>query len=154
MKKLRLAILLLLICAMLSGCGFFLPYFFLNFSGSMPQETVEELPIGTDVDPHPNADAVYWRSKLAASERCLQYSEKATIALVFDDEGFEYGVDMHYNTNVALDPDSSAVNIETLLSYDDEEPEQFWDYYRDEDGRLIWYYHEVATDYCSREEIP
>ena len=153
-KKLRLIIPLLLICTLLTGCGFFFPYFFLNFPESDTYEEVRQLPIGTDVDPKLSADDVYWRSKFAATERALQYSENATIELAFDDEGFEYWVDMHYNTNVTLDPDNSAVNVETLLSFGDEEPEQFWDYYRDENGRLIRYSHEVESDSCTREEIP
>lgn len=154
MKKLRLMIPLLLVCTMLTGCGFFFPYLFLNFSDSDISEDVRQLPVGTDVDPLLRADDVFWRSKFAASDRALQFSENATVKLAFDDGDYEYWVDMHFDRNVTLDPDHGAVNVETLLTFGDEEPDQFWDYYRDEDGHLFRYYYDVATDYCIREEIP
>jgi len=152
-KKLCLLILISLICLSLSGCGFFLPYFFLNFTSADTQTQVQELPVGSDVDAKLNAEDIYWRSKFVAKDRVLQYSTNATLALTYTDDSWDSTIDMHYDTNVVLDPNTTAVNVQTLLSFDGDEPEEYWDYFRSEDDRLVYYYHEVETDYCSREVI-
>ena len=155
MKKLRLIIPVLLICFLLNGCGFFMPFFFLNFAGrtTPEEEIVTELPTATEVPSNLSADDVFWRSKLAASDRALQYTTEDTTELTFKEGNFSYTAQLHYNTHVTLDPDSRAVNMQTQMYYDNDAPETYWDYYRDEDGKLAHYVCNEQTGDCTREVI-
>lgn len=156
MKKLRLLIPVLLIAFLLNGCGFFLPYFFMNFSASAGQELqeeTEELLIGSDVDSLLNADSVYWRSKLAIKDRVMQYRIRTTTQLSYSMDSFDFAVPMHWQSDVALDPDTSSVNVSLQVQFDRDEPERYHMFYRDEDGRLIRYSHIETTGKCFREEI-
>lgn len=153
MKKLRLLLPILMICTMLSGCQLLLPFFFLNLTGSDTTPTATELPVVGEADTTLSAEDIYWRAKLAFNRRPTQYSEITTVGLKFEDQEISFPMDMHYDTHVTLNEDACAVNVQTFLAYDNETPEEFWDYYRDEGGALVYYYQEVQTGYCSREVI-
>ena len=148
MKKARIFIPLLLVCFLLTGCQF---YFHINLPKE--SEAEQQLPIGTDIDPKLTAKDLYWSTSYAARNRPLHYHTKATIPLTFLDS--DYGsIDLCHERDVILDPDISAVNVQTSIAMDNEEPDIYWEYYRDEDNRLILYYYEETTGDCSREEIP
>ena len=150
MKKLRLITLVLLIAFFLNGCGFFLPYFFLNFSQADQTEVEEVLPIGKDIAPNLDAEDIYYRNKFAAGGKAFQYSLHATTQIEYEDDL----IPMTWHSDVVLDPETVAVNLDVQLQLDYEEPELFHAYYRDEDGRLICYAHWENTGECTREEIP
>ena len=153
MKKLYWILPVVAMCLLLNGCGFFFPFFYLNFSAPTQETVSETLPVGSDVDPKLSAEDIYWRSKLAISTRATQYQEKAEISLISTDET-AFQSNLFYDIIVSLDPGQSAVNVQTQFHFDHEKPQEYWDYYRDEDGKLIYYYHETETGDCSREEIP
>lgn len=155
MKRLRILIPVLLMTFLLTGCVWFLPFLPSMLPESEPEPT--ELPIGSQVDTRLSGDDVYWRSKLNESRRAAAYRITFSLQAQYSDSEVSLPMDILLQTNVMLDPDSSAVNTQTSLLCDTEYFYQEYalqEYYRDEEGKLIYYYHEDETDYCYREEIP
>lgn len=159
MKKLRLIILLLVLSMLLSGCQFFLPFFYLNVSTQ--EETTQQtqpqtLPIGEDVTPQLQAEDIYYRAKFAAGDRAYQYAESITFDLNCQEEDLQYPMQISYDRQVVLSPEDCAVNVTTEIAFDifQDEPQVFQEYYRDEGGRLIYYAADSLTNTYSREEIP
>ena len=152
MKKLRLLIPILLIAFFLNGCGFTFRFFLPSFRGpNLPTEEAE-LPVGAAVPSNLDADDIYYRCKFAAGDRAFQYSTHATIQLAFSQDFADFVVPMHWDSDVVLDTETCAVN-ETIRIGMDSEEDVFHQYYRDENDRLVLYFHEANTDQCTREVI-
>lgn len=148
MKNPHFLILLLIVCLLLNGCSF---YFTFNLP---PQEVqAEPLPIGSNVDANLTAKDIYNRVVFEVGERAFQYTTEATIGMGFMDGDTVYPSNFHYDTQVLLSPEDCAVNVFTSLYFDGEDPECYWDYYREENGMLICYSHNNITEESYREQI-
>jgi len=159
MRKLRLFILVLILSMLLSGCQFFLPFFYLNVSRQEepPEQTQPQtLPIGEDIPPHLDAEDIYYRAKFAVDDRAYQYAESTTFDLLCQDEDLQYPMQLSYERQVVLSPEDCAVNVTTEITVDSfqDEPHIYQEYYRDEEGRLIYYAADSFTNEYIREEIP
>jgi hypothetical protein len=153
MKKLRLIVPVLIICLFLSGCGFFLPVFFFNFSGEESVSQAETLPVGSDVAAHLKAEDVYYRAKFASGGEPLQYTEQADIGLRYADDDYEYPYLLHYDTQVVMSPEDCAVNVLTSVAFDGESPDLYQEYYRNENETLAYYFYDESTGECYREPL-
>lgn len=150
MKYVRVLIPVLLIVCLLTGCMWFLPF----LSTAEPSPT--ELPIGSELDPKLSQEDIYWRSKLAFMDRAYAYSLTLSAEMEYSDSEISFPVSFTTQSQILMDPETSAVNIGSTVSHNvDFMPGeyQYQEYYRNEDGRLIYYYYEDDTDYCFREEI-
>lgn len=156
MKALRIFIPVVLVMTLLTGCSYFVPFFSMYFSDSQEQAEVQELPIGNEIPSHLSAEDIYWRSKFAFMDRAYAYATHITMDLNYHEDDLELPTDMSIDVYVELDPNASAVNVTTDIAYEVfgiQESASYQEYYRDEDGRLIYYYYEEQEDLCTREEI-
>lgn len=156
MKKLRLIIPVLILALLLSGCGFFLPVFYMDFSKPEEPSEPEPLPIGSDVPTHLSAEDIFCRANLAISDRAYQYTEDVTFDLIYRDKDGPFPVQLGYNREVILSAKDCAVNVTTEIDVNafQENAYLHLEYYRDEDGRLIYYYADDSTQTYTRKEIP
>lgn len=156
MKKLKLLIPVLLVAFFLSGCRFFLPMIYLDLSRPEESTQPEPLPIGSDVPAHLDGEDIFYRAVFAVADRAYQYTENVEFDLVFRDERSRYPVQLDYNREVILSAEDCAVNVLTEVAVEDilEEPSVQQEYYRDEDGRLIYYCADEENQIYLRREIP
>ena len=153
MKKLRLLIPILLFTCLLNGCGFSFRFFLPAFGESALPQAEEELTVGEEVASHLDAEDIYYRCKFAVGDGTFQYATRATIGLVFSQDFDDFVVPMQWDSEVMMDPETCAVNETIRVCLGSEDEDVFHQYYRDEDGRLVLYFHEENTDQCTREVI-
>lgn len=153
MKKMCLILSVLLIAALLSGCGLVFRLFLPLFADSIQPTEPTELPVGTDVASNLDAEDIYFRCKFAVGDRAFQYTTHAIIQLAFSQDLTDYQIPMQWDSEVVLDTETCAVNETIRIYMDGEDADVFHQYYRNEDGRLVLYFHDVTTDQCTREVI-
>jgi len=151
MKKPFLIAMILLICLSLTGCSFFFPFFFFNFTA--PDAPEPTLAVGSDIPAHLSAEDIYYRAKFAAGERAHKHTAEATIGLSYREDDYKYVYDYHYDTQVALSPADCAVNVQTSIYFTDESADVYWEYYRDENGELVCYSYDVTEKEYYRDQI-
>ena len=155
MKKLHLLLPVLCICLLLSGCQLFLPFLYWNLISGEQTAVQEPLPIGSDVDPNLDAEDIYYRAKFAASGKVFQYRQQLLFEYTAEEDDLQYSYQLQENRQITLSDTTCAVNLITEI-FPPEYPDEtsvYHEYYRDEDGVLVYYYAEPSLDICSREVI-
>jgi len=121
-----------------------------------PTEITTEVPAEAPAKRKIAAEDIYWRSKLAVGDRAWEYSIDVNMNMRIGAAGIYMRTDMSSTSHIVMATDPCAVNITTDLYYtlmDMEVEQTLREYYRDEDGKLIYYYNLEQLDLSGREEI-